>query len=267
MAVVALARDPGDLSHLLSVNVLTQAMAAAFGWWLAYHHGFRLRRVSLAACRGALAGSWWFMLSRAAAASYTSAATALLAIGGAGSAALGQYAAAEQLYRGLQGLVQPASQALLPFMSGRRELVLFRRIFWLILGATLVVAATCVIVSEPLVALIYGKTFSQSAVMLQMFMLPFIFYVPGVLLGYPFLAAFDKVALANRSVLFAGVAQVVIVTSLFAVARLTPTTLIASILVAELLVLVSRLRWAWMLTGRSPKAPAKGEQRAVGSPT
>jgi len=250
LAIYAMVRDPGDLWLVLGINALSHLAAAAAGWLVVRRLDVRLVPVSPAECLTALARSFSFMLSRAAAASYTSAATALLAIGGAGPHAVGQYAAAEQIYRGLQGLVQPATQALLPFMSSRRDLVLFRRLFWLILALTLAAAIACAMLAEPLMALVFGSGFAESAGLLQLFMLVLVIYVPGVLLGYPFLAAFDRAALANRSVLLAGAAQVAIVAILFATDRLTASTLILSILAAELVVLATRLRWARVLTGR-----------------
>ncbi|UCG60515.1 MAG: oligosaccharide flippase family protein [Candidatus Zixiibacteriota bacterium] len=158
---------------------------------------------------GQLRQSGQFFLSRVSVSLYTSSNTFILGLL-VGNTAAGYYAAAEQLYKGMQGVFVPLANALYPFVSKERNIALFRKIYVGAMSAASVIAAIAFAFSGPITSLIFGAGFEPAADLLRLFALLILINVASVLIGYPFLAALDHSRYANFSVVAGSICHVLL---------------------------------------------------------
>jgi PST family polysaccharide transporter len=126
------------------------------------------------------------------------------------------YSAAEQLYKAAQALLQPVSQSLYPYMARTRDLILFRKVFLYILLVLFIGLGIGFLTGEWFLTKIYGDSFYQSYLVLQILLVALLFSSMAIMLGYPLLGAFQMISYANRSVLYAAGIQLGLLTVLWA---------------------------------------------------
>jgi PST family polysaccharide transporter len=151
--------------------------------------------------------SFQFFLSRISVSLYTSSNTFVLGLF-AGNIAAGYYAAAEQLYKAMQGIFIPLVNALYPFVSKERNLVLYKKIFFVALSFGVIVSGVTFVCSDDITSIIFGIGFEETANLLKLFTVLIIIVAPSMLLGYPFLAAFGYPRYANMSVIVGSLSHI-----------------------------------------------------------
>lgn len=228
-----------------------QLLGALCGFALMLRQGVRLVNPGMRFTVQMARESADYFWSRAAVATYTAGGAFFLGIFST-SSQVAFYAAAEQLYRGGQQLFQPMSQALFPYMTRTKDISLFKKILWLMITLGVLGVVIGYYISEMVVTLIFGADFLGSVDVLNMFMLIFLLTVPSVLMGYPLLGAFGDTRSANRSVVYAGLIQIVLLGALVIFERYQAMDVVLCILLTEIFVLLYRWRKARILlkTGR-----------------
>ncbi len=239
-------RTPGDVVWALLAQSLAQALAAGIGWRAVLRAGFAPRRPPSASVRDLLHSSSPFFASRLAVASYTMTGTAAVGLTTSTKLAAG-YFLAEQIFKALQALVYPLTQALYAHLAASRDL----RLLWTV-GATVSIVFWCggivVVVAAPwIISVVAGDEFLGSVTTLRIFMLALAFSVPSLFLGYPLFSAVGQPAGANRAVIIASGIHVTVLATLVATQTVTATAIAAATALTEACVLALRMRDAAML--------------------
>ncbi|HRD89030.1 oligosaccharide flippase family protein [Accumulibacter sp.] len=239
-------RTPGDVVWALVAQSLAQALAAGIGWRAVLRAGFAPRRPPPASVRDLLHSSSPFFASRLAVASYTMTGTAAVGLTTSTKLAAG-YFLAEQIFKALQALVYPLTQALYAHLAASRDL----RLLWTV-GATVSIVFWCggivVVVAAPwIISVVAGDEFLGSVTTLRIFMLALAFSVPSLFLGYPLFSAVGQPAGANRAVIIASGIHVTVLATLVATQTVTATAIAAATALTEGCVLALRMRDAAML--------------------
>lgn len=179
----------------LSLSNLVSGMAALL---MLHMGGYRLRLDSFKVAVTELKLSFEYFTSRIAAASFTSAATLISGIGGAGSAAL--YASADQCYRAFQSMLAPINQALFPMMARDRNWRTFALVVSFVLVGLLILASFFIKNADSLIIFLFGDEFAAAAETLAILTVALCVNFLSVCLGYPAFAAINRVDVANKTV-------------------------------------------------------------------
>lgn len=241
--VFSLIGSPSDLDVLMGINGLTQLIAALLGCAILIRHDHVPMWPALADCRLVLKKASPFFLSRLAVSTYTAGGALFLGMA-SGTRSVAIYAVADQLYRGAQALLSPLGQVMYPYMVRTRN---YRILMQATAAATLVAglgSAIAVYLGAHVIRLLFGNEFVEALPVLHIFLITIIANTPSILLGYPMLGALGKLHLANRSVLVAGVLQLVVLSAWYLLGRTTPVDVALAVLIAELSVLSLRAVWS-----------------------
>ncbi|MFQ5453712.1 MAG: flippase [Candidatus Zixiibacteriota bacterium] len=208
--VVAIVREPEDFIYVPFFTSLGYLVAAVSSLWII----FKRFKVSLMVppikiIYGYLKDSTQFFLSRVSVSFYTNSNTFVVGLV-LGNTAAGFYSAAEKLFNAMVMLYKPLADTLYPFMSHKKDLRLYKKIFIVTSGFNLVFCALVFLFSGFIINLIYGDGFQLSAELLKIFSILCAILVPSVLLGYPLLAAMGYPRYANYSVIIASLVHLVI---------------------------------------------------------
>jgi len=194
-------RKASDYIYVPLINSCGFILAGIFGQWLAFRN-FRIRpHIPTINClRSHLKDSTQFFLSRASVSIYTSSNAFFLGLF-TNNAMVGYYSAAEKLYIAFQGIYQPLTNTIYPYMAKYRNIPLYKKVFKLSLALNSVSCILLFVFSRQLVTLLLGSDFQQSILVLKIFSAALFVVVPSILLGYPFLAALGFAGYANGSVI------------------------------------------------------------------
>jgi PST family polysaccharide transporter len=114
---------------------------------------------------------------------------------------LAVYAASEQLYRAIQALYHPLSDALIPYMRQRRDVRTFRIIFGAVAGVTLIGTVGSFVFAPQLIELLFGTKFADAVPILRIFLAVVPICVSSILIGYPLLGSLGHGETVNRIVI------------------------------------------------------------------
>ena len=153
--------------------------------------------------------SFQFFLSRISVALYTSSNTFVIGLF-VGNVAAGYYAAAEQLYKAMQGIFIPLGNALYPYMAKERNIRLYKKMFFAALSLVLVIGGLTFVNSSLITSVIFGPGFEKAANLLKLFTVLILIVVPSIMLGYPFLAALGYPRYANMSVIVGSLSHIIL---------------------------------------------------------
>ncbi len=228
--IFVLIRERSDYLYfpiLYSIGFITAGLISLY----IVFRQFKVKPVlpSFTIIQGYLKESTQFFLSRASLSVYTASNTIVLGLF-VGPTAVGYYAAAEQLYKGMQGLFIPLTNVLYPYMAKEKNVVLFKKIMTWAVSIMLVIAVAVLFLSEPITGLIFGDGFEPTSDLLKLFALLASIVIISVLLGYPFLAALGHAKYANYSVAVGAVCHIIMllitipIMSIYSVAIITIIT-------------------------------------------
>jgi len=193
--------------------------------------------------RGVLRSSTGYFWSRLAVVTYGAGAILFLGTFSTPSQ-VALYSVAEQFYRGALAVYAPVTQALYPHMARYRDVALFKKLFKLSIALAIVGILIGLIAGQWLIGFIFGHDYEQSYAVFLVFMLALAAAIPSILLGYPFLGAMGNPTAANRSVLFAGLVQLLALGALLALGWTSALAVVSAVLIAEVSALAWRIRCA-----------------------
>ncbi len=202
-------KTPDDFIYVPLMNSLGFIAASLISFYLVFKV-FKVKFVmpSFSTIILMLNKSYHFFISRAAVSFYTNSNAFVIGIV-MGNVAVGYYTAAEKLLNAITALYVPLSDSLYPYMSKRKDIKTYKKIFTLATAANLVLCFFIFLFSYQIIALIYGAGFEQSAALLELFAILAAILVPSILLGYPLLAAMGFPGYANYSVVIAAIIHVI----------------------------------------------------------
>jgi PST family polysaccharide transporter len=240
--VFAFVTKPADYYLLSLVNGISQFLALGLSLMFMVKERFYPRWPGISYCIATFKSSTPFFWSRAAVSTYTAGGALFLGLYGM-PLQVAYYAAAEQLYKGAQSLFAPLAQALYPNLARTKN---FHLLFSVLKGTLLVCIGGLVFgvfAGKWTIALLFGKTFGGSYVVLLVFLVTLIVNTPSVLLGYPLLGALGQAGKANRSVVIAGLLQIVLLCICFTLGWTQALQIAVTVLVVETIVLMLRAKW------------------------
>ncbi|MBN8433051.1 oligosaccharide flippase family protein [Priestia flexa] len=150
-----------------------------------------------------------FFWSRASVSLYTNSNTFAIGLF-LGKEAAGYYSLAEKIYYALLAVYNPLNDALYPYMSNKKDIRLFKKIFWISNILNILLCAFIFKNSQWIISLISEKSYDESVYLVQIFCVVCIVVVPAILLGYPFLGALGYSKYANFSVIISSIVHVVL---------------------------------------------------------
>ncbi len=146
-----------------------------------------------------------FFLSRVSVSIYTSANAFVLGLF-TNNTMIGYYSIAEKLYMAIQSLYGPITQALYPYVAKERNIKLFKKIFYSVVGLNILGVIFLYFFGEYIFAFLFTKEIGiESINIFNIFLIANLIVVPSILIGYPFLGALGFAKYANMSVIYASI--------------------------------------------------------------
>lgn len=146
-----------------------------------------------------------FFLSRVSVSIYTSANAFVLGFF-TNNTMVGYYSIAEKLYMAIQSLYGPITQALYPYVAKERNIKLFKKIFYGVVGLNILGVVFLYFFGEYIFAILFTKEIGiESINVFKIFLIANLIVVPSILIGYPFLGALGFSTYANMSVIYASI--------------------------------------------------------------
>jgi len=236
-------RGPGDLERAALFNGVTHIASGIIALAFVRRTGYWPAWPGLGYTLGVLRASTGYFWSRLAVVTYGAGAILFLGTFSTPSQ-VALYSVAEQFYRGALAVYAPVTQALYPHMARYRDVALFKMLFKLAIALAIVGILIGLMAGQWLIGIIFGHDYEQSYSVFLVFMLALAAAVPSILLGYPFLGAMGNPTAANRSVLFAGLVQLLALGALLALGWTSALAVVSAVLIAEVSALVWRIRCA-----------------------
>lgn len=232
-------REPSDYIYYPIINSLGILVASIISIYLVIYKfkvKFIVPKPSVMIFR--LRESSHFFVSRAAVAFYTNSNTFIVGLV-LGNVAAGFYAAAEKIFIAITALYTPLVDSLYPFMSKRKEIKTYKKIFAVASLGNLALCLLVYLFSSQIVFLIFGSDFETSAPLVRLFALQACIVVPSVMLGYPLLGAMGYPAYANYSAVVAAVVHILMLAAFVPV--LTLQLVVVLSIITQMVVLTIRV--------------------------
>lgn len=246
IAIFALVRSPSDYYFVpIADSIGTLAIVIASYSYI-HRFGIRFRIPSPQDLIYVFKRGVGFFMAQVATAAYQNTAVIILGLFSP-PAAVAIFAVAEQFYKALGQLFSPLSLALYPYMSREKDFVLFLRI---IAGVSVILVLFLFI--EPFAGpFVFGllkvpKPGEVQSIM-AILMIGLIFHVINAVSGYPLFTIFDRLDIANSTLIVGAGAFFVLVAIYVAFGVVGPFALAWAIVVAELCILSARVYFCYRL--------------------
>lgn len=240
--IFLLVKNKGDYDLALMCNAIATMLACFLANWLIKREGFYLAKPSKRLLKLMLAHSSQFFASRVALQASSSISVLVLNTF-VTPAQVGIYGASDKLFNAFKSLINPFSQALYPYMANTGNTKLLFKVTVLLGLAMLVPASIGFYFAEEVITLIYGIDFIESASILRIFIVTGFFAFFSILYGYPAFASIKRVDLANKSVIWGGVAQALLLLGLILLGMVTIMNVAYAVLGSLIIILGLRLFW------------------------
>ena len=181
-----------------------------------------------------------YFLSRLSVSMFTSSNVFVLGIFSS-STIVGCFSVAEKLYNGIRSLYGPVSATLYPYISNKRNIYLYKKIFYSITCFNVLTVVLLWWFAPKVIELLSGEYLELSISFFRILITFALFTIPSSLLGYSFLAALGYKNYANNSVI---IASLVHVSGLFLLGlfnQITAYNVIYMIAISEIIVLTIRV--------------------------
>lgn len=181
-----------------------------------------------------------FFISRASYSMYTTASTFIVgAVAGMQQAAF--YSAAEKIYQALQALTSPVTQALYPYVAKRSD---HRMVLNVVIILSVPVGIACFIgyyLAPTFIQFFYGADFLPATKVFNVFIILTIITFISINFGYPAFAALNKLNVANYTVIFGSVIQIIGMAFLYAFHSISAINVVFMVLITETVIMLLRL--------------------------
>ncbi|ENM5901527.1 oligosaccharide flippase family protein [Vibrio mimicus] len=229
-----------DVNIVLICLTVSNLISSFVSVFLIYKEGYEIKLPNTPYIWSVFKGSTPFFLSRAAVGLYTSASAFIVgSIGGVQQAAL--YSSAEKLYQAGQGLTSPITQALFPYISRSGDIKILYRLVSFLLVPISIVFTFAYFYSEQILVLFYGPDFSNSSDILRLFLICLVVTFISVNFGYPAFSSIGRVDIANKTVMFAALIQMLIISILIFMNKVSAYNIAMSVLFVESVVMLIRV--------------------------
>lgn len=228
------------IPFLIAVSHL---IACSIGWANLLHDGYKPILPPSRFTKMVIGSGTSFFLSRLATATYGSVGSLFLGAAST-SAEVAAFSAGQQLYRALQSVIGMGSQALYPYMVRQRDFRLLKAIILAAVSFGLVAVALLYLAGSGLVVVLLGERFASAYPVICVLVIGVIICSISVFMGYPFFGAIGRPDIANNTIIGAGIAQLIVLGVVYLSGHSTAIWVAASVVIAELFVLASRITFA-----------------------
>jgi PST family polysaccharide transporter len=216
-----------------------QLLGLAVSVHLVFAEGYRIGQSTFGECVHELKASAQFFWSRLSVAAYTTLNTVI--IGTLGAVPAAHYSVCEQAFNAGKSVTAPVNTALYPYMTKHKDWRLFTRLL-IVIGTILAVGCSIVgIFAGPLLGFVFGQEYAASAPVLAVFCAVVFINYFGVTFGYAAFSALEKVHIANVSVVWGAVLQIIIIAVLYQSRHIDPFTMALGVLATETFVMLFRV--------------------------
>jgi len=240
--IFLLIKHKDDYDLALMCNAIATMLACFLANWLIRREGYTLTKPSKRLIKLMLAHSSQFFVSRVALQASSSISVLVLNTF-VTPAQVGIYGASDKLFNAFKSLINPFSQALYPYMANTGNTKLLFKLTALLGLAMLVPAGIGFYFAEELITFIYGIDFIESASILRIFIVTGFFAFFSILYGYPAFASIKRVDLANKSVIWGGVVQALLLLGLILLGMVTIMNVAYAVLGSLIIILGLRIFW------------------------
>jgi len=237
-------QEPEDYIYLPLLNGLGYIVGGLVSLWIVYKHfnqSFTLQKFNI--LKNHFIDSSHFFLSRASVTIYTSANIFVLGLF-TNNIMVGYYSMAEKLYQALQGFYQPVVQALYPYVSRKKNIKLFKKLFSTIVLVNTLGIILLYFIGQDIFHLLFTQNIgSESLEVFHILLIAGLIVVPSILLGYPFLGALGFSKYANLSIIYASLFHLIGLYTLMTFDNITIYSVSTMVCFTELLVFSLRIYW------------------------
>ena len=205
---------------------------------------FRLRFVapSFATIKFYFKDSTQFFLSQVSVSLYTTLNTVVLGFF-TSNEIVGFYAAAEKVFIAMRSAMAPIARAVYPYMTSKRNLKLFKKIYYMTMMFAVAIGAGIFLTSDTIVRIAFGPGMELSASVLRIFAVLLPLAATSILLGFPLLAAVGYKKEVNSLLIIASVIHIILIASIIpiidpikvALVSLVTETAVVSMIVRQIL--------------------------------
>ncbi|MBS4636159.1 MULTISPECIES: oligosaccharide flippase family protein [Aeromonas] len=239
-------KEKNQTDSVLIFFALSNLLATSIGVISIYKEGYWISMADRKKCYTLLKEGGVFFVSRLAVGVYTSASTFLVgSFSGTNAAAL--YNSAEKLYQAGQSIISPVSQALFPYLArtgNKKDLYKFVGVGIIPMAFTAIIGISY---SQEIMGFLFGEQFISAHEYLEIFLIALLINFVGVNFGYPAFASINRIDIANRSVIFAAVIQILALSVMYITDAITAKNICLSVLAVESLVMLIRVIFFYFL--------------------
>ena len=234
-------KQPNDYIIVPLLNSMGFIVAALIGLYLAVKDfGVRFYFPRWSTIKKQFKYSTEFFMSRASLSLYTNTNAFFLGLISS-NLMVGYYVAAEKIYRALDTLMSPLSQALYPYVAKYKDMKTYKKVF---IYASLVNALVCIFVflfAKNIMSIFYGDELMNAYGILRIFCLVILIDGPSILVGFPLLGASGHTKVANGSVIFGSFVHLTGLFTLFLIGKMNVYSIALMVLVTESIVCSIRM--------------------------
>ena len=237
--VVLFVQKDADYLWVPVANGASQLAAASFCIYFLYKNKYSISFPAARDIKYAIRTSLGFFSSRVSVAIYSNGGVFVLGLFST-PYAVSVYSISEQLYRVMQSIFMPVTQAIYPYMAKEKN---YKLLFKLSIASFVTVSLGSLLgyfASPYLVSYIFGQEWLVILPTLNIFLCVVIINVLGVVSGYPLAAALRKTNVVNRSTIYASILYITCITFFFSFSLLEPIYMAIAVLLVEIYVLVYR---------------------------
>lgn len=239
--IVLFVKEKDDFIKIAIINSFQQIFVMLYClYWTTFYLKIKIKKVKWKFVTIIAVRSFDFFFSRAFVAIYTSGCGLLIGYLGTASQ-MAVFSAAEQLYKSAQQVFNPVSQALYPYMVRTKNYSVFFKLLYASLAICIFGCTVGWIWGQSIINILYGAHFSDSYIILAILLVALIFNTMAVLLGYPALVPIGLAKIANRSVIYAGILQLLLFLLISTQSKqMLPIYVACSIVISEFFVMILR---------------------------
>lgn len=154
---------------------------------------------------------------------------------------VGYFSIAEKLYMALKSLYLPIIQVLYPYISKQRNLIMYKKIFFLVLIINFLCIILLFTLNNFIFNILFGNLSSIVIEIFNIFLITMFFVAPSMLFGHPLLGALGYIKDANYSVVLASLFYIIGIVILILFNSINIYTIAIMVFIPELIVFLYRL--------------------------
>lgn len=231
-----------DFISLLLLNLLQAVFSSIINYIVIFRWGVTHLKTSAKSIYYIAKESTDYFISRLGVSLYSTSCSFFLGIFGGSLQQVAIYGVAEQLYRAGISALSSISTPLTPYMARTKNYVIFFKLVGISTIVTLIGSSIGILYGNEIIKIIFGSDYIASKDILNIFMITIPISVLGMLFGYPALIPLRKTKIANFSVIYAGILQLLFIFLFYILdIKLSAIIVVVIYLICESFVLLLRL--------------------------